>query len=114
MSEYQDPYGPAALYADIQHDKIQVEPDLKEEILGAFERVGTFRDKRGYFWRSEDPRVVLDELIAAVQQNLDTKHDQDGDVLDEETLNDTRRVYVRLYRVRRALKNILKHLENES
>ena len=76
MSEYQDPYGPAALYADIQHDKIQVEPDLKEEILGAFERVGTFRDKRGYFWRSEDPRVVLDELIAAVQQNLDTKHDQ--------------------------------------
>lgn len=101
-------YGIWSVHEDVREGRIECEPDLKDDVLGAITKVGTTLE--GDEWRHDNPLSIILDIIGILQQIIDTRRDLNENELSEEELDYNRRAYVRFYRIRRAVKHIIKQL----
>lgn len=97
-----DPLRIAEVYKKILDDEIPCAPDLKQPILDAFLEHGIDEVNKVRYWSREDPRCFILRLAEMVEEVL-----RDSET-SEEQLVFHRRIYVRLYRIRRIVKTLLK------
>jgi len=102
MADYQEGIRIAEVYKKIMDGEIPVEPDLKQPILDAFLEHGIDEVNGVRYWSKEYVPDFILRLNEMIEEVLADKENT------EEHLNLHKRLYVRLYRIRRVVKNLLK------
>lgn len=108
-----DPFRIGETHQAIREGKIPCEENLKDGVLRAIADFGTINVKckdgkvRG-FWRSEDPLDIISEILESLETVVTTKKTLEHQDLDEESVEFHKMLRVQMYRIKRAVRNIIK------
>lgn len=100
------------IYDKIDKGEIPVEEELKQAILSIFTHQGIEKVKNQTYWSREEPILWITRMTQLIEENLREKKTHERQEMGEEELEFYRKIYVRFYRIRRTVKNLLKQ-ENE-
>ena len=103
----------AEIYQKIEKGEIYVEPDLKQTILDIFTTHGVEKVGKQWYWKKEDPRCWILRMTQSVEEILRDKKTHEGADMSEVELDLHKVVYVRLYRIRRIVKNLIQQEDGE-
>jgi len=109
-----DPTRLGEIYTLLREDKIECEKDLKEAVMHFVLNFGTEKVGKTFYWSRRNPLDVMTEICAHIEQCLQTKKTHEMQDMTDAELNFHRRLYVRLYRVKRAIRNILQQEDGEA
>lgn len=99
------------LYTALKENKIECESKLKDCIVQSIANYGTYVDpkkKDVYHWRKDGVLDIISEILADLERIITVRRGLDGADLTQDEWDFHVQARVRVYRIKRAVRELLK------
>ena len=96
------------IYDAIEKGKIDCESHLKAAFLSTLLNFAMIEEDEGKRWTTTHPMTILSQIIEALDHMVETRTDEDGSEMEGERLDFMKQLRIRTFRIKRAVRNILK------
>ena len=102
------------IYEDIKEHRIDCEENVRDTLLQSLIAYGTKKEGNRYVWSDKNPLQVVFEICVDIQIALDEGVKNNGEKATEPELDILRTLYVRMYILKRYIRNILNEENGDS